>query len=431
MSRFTTDVYQNEFLPIGGSEVNAVVTITSGEDGVSDGIGVSGTLQTSSAVIVIVDVSGSMSVPRAKIKAARHATAVAIDAIPDGVPFAVIAGAHEATPVYPTDGTLATALGATREHAKALVSRLKANGGTAIGSWLDLARSLFESVPGHVCQAILLTDGENTHESAEELEAVLATCEGRFQCDCRGVGTDWQVSELRRIASVLLGSVDIIADPADMSHDFQSMMESAMARCTGRVALRVWTPQGAHVTLLRQVAPTIEDLTSRGMAVSPLASDYPTGAWGQESRDYHLCISVPPRGIGDEMLAARVSLVEDDVVVGQGLVKAIWTADEALSTRISREVAHYTGQAELAECIQTGLEARKAGDVGTATFKLGRAVQLATQSGNDGTLKLLEAVVEVDDAATGTIRLRRQVADADEMALDTRSTKTVRVGPSA
>jgi hypothetical protein len=38
-------------------------------------------------------------------------------------------------------------------------------------------------------------------------------------------------------------------------------------------------------------------------------------------------------------------------------------------------------------------------------------------------------VVEVDDAATGTVRLRTEIAEADEMALDTRSTKTVRVGP--
>ena len=152
-------------------------------------------------------------------------------------------------------------------------------------------------------------------------------------------------------------------------------------------------------------------------------------ARGAESRDYHVCISVPPRNLGDEMLAARISLVEDDEVLSQGLVKAIWTDDQQLSTRISREVAHYTGQVELAECIQTGLEARKAGGDATATFKLGRAVQLASESGNDGTLKLLATVVDVDDPSTGTVRLRRDVADADEMALDTRSTKTVRVGP--
>jgi hypothetical protein len=131
------------------------------------------------------------------------------------------------------------------------------------------------------------------------------------------------------------------------------------------------------------------------------------------------------------MLAGRVSLIEGDETRGQALLRATWTDDRQLSTRINREVAHYTGQAELAECIQEGLEARKHGDLDTATDKLGRAVQLAADSGNDGTMKLLQAVVEVDDAATGTVRLRRDVAVVDEMSLDTRSTTTVRVGAGA
>jgi hypothetical protein len=36
-------------------------------------------------------------------------------------------------------------------------------------------------------------------------------------------------------------------------------------------------------------------------------------------------------------------------------------------------------------------------------------------------------VVEVLDAPSGTVRLRRAVADVDEMTLYTRSTRTVRV----
>jgi von Willebrand factor type A C-terminal domain len=129
------------------------------------------------------------------------------------------------------------------------------------------------------------------------------------------------------------------------------------------------------------------------------------------------------------MLAARVSVVavtqSGPEVLGQGLVRAIWTDDEALSTRINANVAHYTGQAELAQAIQEGLEVRKRGDEETATAKLGRAVALAEQSGNDDTAKLLAKVVDVVDGATGTVRLKK-VDDADEMALDTRSTKTVR-----
>lgn len=127
------------------------------------------------------------------------------------------------------------------------------------------------------------------------------------------------------------------------------------------------------------------------------------------------------------MLAARISLVAAGQVLGQGLVRAIWTDDEALSTRINPQVAHYTGQAELAIAIQDGLEARKQGDAETATAKLGRAVALAHKSGNEDTARLLAKVVDVVDAEAGTVRLKNKVEDVDEMALDTRSTKTVRV----
>lgn len=424
MSSFTADIYQNEYLPVDGSEVNAIVTVASaGQAGADE--------RPDAAEIVIVDTSGSMDVPKAKIQAAREATSVAIDCIRDGVAFGLIAGTDSPRVAYPDRRQLVPASERTREEAKRVASRLQASGGTAIGSWLALARELFETAPGRVSHAILLTDGENRHETPEQLGAVLESCEGRFQCDCRGVGTDWQVHELRRIASMLLGTVDIIADPADMARDFRTMTENAMGKATGSVSLRVWTPQGAHVAFVRQVAPMIDELTDRAVAVNALTADYPTGAWGEEARDYHVCIKVQPRNLGDEMLAGRVSLVEGDDVLTQGLIKAIWTDDQQLSTRINGEVAHYTGQAELAECIQEGLEARKAGDPATATFKLGRAVRLASQSGNDGTLKLLEAVVEVEDAGTGTVRLRGEVSDADEMALDTRSTKTVRAGPVA
>jgi hypothetical protein len=54
-------------------------------------------------------------------------------------------------------------------------------------------------------------------------------------------------------------------------------------------------------------------------------------------------------------------------------------------------------------------------------------VALAHQSGNEDTAKLLAKVVDVVDVETGTVRLKKQVEDVDEMALDTRSTKTVRV----
>lgn len=136
-----------------------------------------------------------------------------------------------------------------------------------------------------------------------------------------------------------------------------------------------------------------------------------------------------PGEVGDETLAGRVSLVHASSgdVLAQGLIRAIWTDDTALSTRISRGVAHYADQVELAGAIQEGLLARKAGDEPTATARLGRAVALAAAAGNDDTARLLARVVEVIDAPTGTVRLRAGVTAADEMTLDTRSSKTIRV----
>jgi len=422
MSDFTVDISQNEYLPDGGEDVNAIVTVTSPDTGLPAAAEDSG-----AAEIIIIDCSGSMRSPRTKIEQARAATSAAIDVIRDGVAFAVVAGTEKAVPIFPLDYGLAIADDQTRYLAKQAVAGVLPRGGTAIGQWLRLANTMFSTQPASLRHAILLTDGQNAHETPEQLDEAIRLCEGVFSCDCRGVGTDWQVSELRRIASGLLGTVDIVPDPAGLAADFAAMMQNAMGKQVADVSLRVWTPQHATVRFMKQVAPAVEDLTGRRAQSGPQAGDYPTGAWGAgESRDYHLCIRVTPAAIGQEMLAARVSLVVGSDVVGQGLVRAIWTDDEALSTRINSSVAHYTGQAELAQVIQEGLEARKEGDEDTATAKLGRAVALAQQSGNEDTAKLLAKVVDVVDAASGTVQLKKKVDDADEMALDTRSTKTVR-----
>ena len=437
-SGFTVEVDQNQYLPEGGRDISAVVTVTSAADaaGLSHGAPGGGApadgAPASAAEIIIIDCSGSMEYPHTKIVEARAATSAAVDVVRDGVGFAVVAGTSTAWPVFPPDGSMAIANAASRAAAKQAVAGLRANGGTAIGQWLDLARRIFAAYPARLRHAILLTDGKNQHETPDQLVAAIGQCEGVFSCDCRGVGTDWEVSELRTISTALLGTVDIVPDPSGLAADFATLMENAMGKQVADVALRVWTPQHAAVRFVKQVAPAVDDLTGRRTPSGPQSGDYPTGAWGPgESRDYHVGIEVNPAGVGQEMLAARVSLVAGSPsapeILGQGLVRAIWTDDEALSTKINSRVAHYTGQAELAEAIQDGLEARKQGDEETATAKLGRAVALAHQSGNEDTARLLAKVVDVVDVETGTVRLKKKVDDVDAMALDTRSTKTVRV----
>lgn len=437
--QFSVEVYQNEYLPEGGREVNAIVTVSATGGGTIGSAVAAPHLYSpgqgpSAAVALMVDCSGSMDYPPTKMRNARDATAAAIDTLRDGVHFAVIDGTHVAREVYPGGGRLAVADSATRGQAKQALRRLSAGGGTAIGTWLKLADRLLSSADVAIRHGILLTDGRNEHESPEDLKAALDACAGRFTCDARGVGTDWEVREVTQIASALLGTADIVADPAALSADFTQMMEAAMGKEVADVALRLWTPVGTRIKFVKQVAPTVAELTDRRTEAGPRAGDYPTGSWGDESRDYHVCVEVPAAGLGQEMLAARVSLVIPQPDGGtaqnlgaQGLVKAMWTDDMVASTSINPQVAHYTGQAELAQVIQQGLDARKSGDFDGATAKLGRAVQLASASGNADTAKLLAKVVDVVDAATGTVRLKAKVTEADEMTLETRSTKTVRV----
>jgi len=431
---FSVRVDQNKYLPEGGQEVHAIVTVaaTGGEPNSQPGrvTEVGPADGPDAAEVIIIDTSGSMTGPGDKMGAAKRAAQAAIDTLREGVNFAIIAGANTARMVYPNMRRLVPVTERSRAEAKQAIRTLIPEGGTAIGSWLRLADAMLGQHPQAIRHAILLTDGKNQHERPEVLDATLTACAGHFVCDCRGVGTDWSVPELRKVASALLGTVDLIANPDDLEADFRAMAQTSMGKAVGDVALRVWIPQGARLRFVKQVLPTVEDLTAKRTESGPQSADFPTGAWGEESRDYHVCVEVPPGDVGRQIRAAWVKIVstgpDGEEVRASGNVLAEWTTDEAMSTQINPHVAQYTGQEELAEAIQEGLAARRDGDVDTATTRLGRAVALAHETGNEGTARLLSRVVDVIDVESGTVRLKPRVSQADEMSLDSRSTRTVR-----
>jgi hypothetical protein len=423
VSGIAVDVDHNPYLAEGAGTVDAIISVAVGNEMVAD-------TPPERVEAIIIDCSTSMLSPRDKFEEAKRATKAAVNEMVDGTFFTIVAGTEKAEAVYPEDGRRARASEASRVAAAHAVDSLQPNGGTAIGTWLAHVRKIAGQHPGALTHAILLTDGKDEHESPEKLGEEIGLSESEFTCDCRGVGTDWRVEELRAISSALLGTVDIVADPADLVDDFAAMMRASMDKSIPDLTLRMWTPAGAMVAFVKQVAPTVADLTERRVDAGNQCGEYPLGAWGREERDYHIQVEVEPATVGREKLAARLTVVAGDDILGEGLVKAMWTTDTALSARISHRVAHYTDQAELAQAVQEGLAARKSGDLPTATAKLGRAMELAKASGNDGTAKLLAEVIEVD-GHDGTARLRRDVAAADEMALDARSTRTARVRKEA
>src|SRR5262249_1451184 len=147
----------------------------------------------------------------------------------------------------------------------------------------------------------------------------------------------WEPAQLRLISGRLLGTVDIIPRPADIEADFKKVMESALDKAVREVRLRLWTPVGANLECCNLAYPEKVDLTARAepVAANAQARDFPTGAWGEEKRDYHLCVRVNPGRVGQRMCAGRVSLMTaeggQEVKLAEGLVLAVWTEDEAQS----------------------------------------------------------------------------------------------------
>ena len=196
-----------------------------------------------------------------------------------------------------------------------------------------------------------------------------------------------------------------------------------MARSAADVGLSLWSPR-CRDPLLKQVSPTIVDLTGRGTAVDQRTVVYPTGAWASEDRDYDVAIAAPPQPCGTDMLAGRVAVVVGGEVVAKLPVKAVWTDDVTMSAADRRARRHFTGQVELADAIAAGL---------AAAMPATRQARKSTSAGPPGWRRrpatparsnCCTRVVHVEDGRAGTVRLKSAVAVADTMTLDTRSMRT-------
>jgi hypothetical protein len=426
---FKVEAFQNRYLSPGQTRIDAILTVTAAEGASTGG---------SSSLVVgfIIDKSGSMSGER--MDSVKRAVAQAIAMLDERAYFFVVAFDAIAQVIVP--GSQATA--ANKENAARALAGLQAQGGTAMSTGLALARSIFDQAPDAIHQAIFLTDGKNESEQSGNVTAELSACEGKFECDCWGVGTDWRVGEVQEIARELLGKASLVPEPQGIEAAFRAAIEKASAKALKDVRVRLWTPQGANVVFVKQVNPTIEEMTGKAKVVSAQVREYMTGAWGSgESRDFHVAIDVRAGKVNDEMLAARPSVVylesdgqgwaEKEVKPAEARLFATWTGDDSLSSRIDGHVAHYTGQDELAHAIKEGLELREKGREAEATQMLGRAVKIAHASQNAEMTHRLQKVVDVLDAAEGTVRLKKDVKKAATMDLELESRTTKRVARGA
>ncbi|MBA3924529.1 MAG: VWA domain-containing protein, partial [Nostocaceae cyanobacterium] len=162
MSNFKAEIFQNQFLPQGSREVNAIMTIS-----VEDGEGITATLSNNRVFGVICDTSGSMG--GNKIHAVKYAMSKVVSLLPEDAYFFIVTGSSRANVVYPV--SQATSL--HKQQALAAIKNITANGGTLISTWLEQALAEFQKMPQAVRQALLLTDGQNDDSDSKKLDTVL------------------------------------------------------------------------------------------------------------------------------------------------------------------------------------------------------------------------------------------------------------------
>ncbi|OAH15204.1 hypothetical protein STSP_14230 [Streptomyces jeddahensis] len=385
------------------------------------------------AEVLLIDHSSSMVNPPSRLAAAREAAAAALDRIPDGARFAVVAGRDRAAMIYPQRFGLAVADARSRADARIALHACTPGGGTAMGTWLEMARLLFRElrdVPGKdafVRHALLLTDGRNEpgYESQDKLRERVETCASEpseFTCDAVGIGDAWDTDELLLITRELGGRASAVGDLTRLSGEFAALTERAAERdITG---LRLRLHHRADVTLhsFEQVHPTRLALRPVHVDMSAVESgaggpieEYATAAWGEETRDYLVCVSAPyrPGQLGKVLFLTEVEVDvagpgADDIELPESAAVLMRWSDEAdLYSRLDPRVAHYLHEEELHRTFEQGCTALRTGDRAAAEAHFARSWTLATRTGDTAMQDQLRKLVDVHSGAAGpAVRLR-------------------------
>lgn len=431
----------------GGTRMCGVVTVTVRLP--AAGGGAAAPAAPARAEVLLLDCSASMGHPREKLWAAQDAAAEAVGTLPDGTYFAVVAGRHTAELLYPpASGPGAAALvradATTRKEAQDAVARLVPSGGTAIGSWLALARGLFVSRPGPaVRHALLLGDGRNEHEQPAALAAELAACSGLFTCDTIGVGEDWDPDELQLVADGLDGRADAVRDLDALPGEFRAVTaESAGRRLTG-LRLRLTHRPGSAPLTVQQVHPTRRDLLPERVSAGERCLEFRTPPWGDETREYLVCVTAartPREPVDRALWLADLKVVRepspDDATPAPLLPPARpllvhWTHHRDLYSTYDPKVAHYAHHDALVRGLEEGRAAQRAGDTAGARAAWGEAVRRAHAMGNEPMLQRLGDVVRIIDAAAGEVEIRPDIRPLDiKSAMVLRAQSTMLPAPA-
>ena len=201
MAEFKAEVFQNEYLTEGATDVHAVVSVsctgagTAGQSGRVRGgrdhhrrhVGLDGHAAQ----------QDRGSPPRRQGRArTRSSTARGSPSSP---------GTRVAQMVYPTHPGMAKMTDVTRRDASEAVGGLRSGGATAIGAWIAAATELFEQAPAGAASRHPADRRQDRGRAAKARSTSPSPRpRGKFQCDCRGhrhrLGGRRAAHDLERVA---------------------------------------------------------------------------------------------------------------------------------------------------------------------------------------------------------------------------------------
>jgi hypothetical protein len=374
------------------------------------------------AEVLIVDTSRSMLHPAAKLRAAKDATVAAVRMLPEGTAFAVLSGRFDATVVHPGPGRAAPAVAgpAERDAAERAVRILDADGGTAIGTWLDLARRLLKEQPAPVKHVLLLTDGRNEHDhrAAMPLDTALDACEGRFVCDAWGIGDDWDAELLLRITRRLHGRAGAVRSESELTAAYEELVTGLLGTAVPELRIRLTPTPGTVIRQVKQIVPGEQELLATTTGSSARGAEYVTRAWGDEIRHFQVVLAADPTGRerDEDLQLAAVELVVPDVgrpvrLPAPQPILVRWTDNPLDASRRHPGVRRHELYQQAGAAVARAYRAWLRGPDGRAAADrdLARALELA---GELRDTHLLDALRRIEDGP-GSGRVRAGLKDVD------------------
>lgn len=145
---------------------------------------------------------------------------------------------------------------------KARISRLQAEGGTAIDEGLNLGlEELAKGQEGAISQLFLLTDGENEHGNNDRcLELAQQAAQQNLTLNTLGFGDYWNQDVLEKLADAGGGPLVYVARPEDAVGRFEQLFKRAQSVGLTNAHVVLILPPNVRLAEMKPIAQVLPDV---------------------------------------------------------------------------------------------------------------------------------------------------------------------------